>query len=70
MPPGDQDALDGEPEVGDVGGAEDPFFPESYLRETAAAIPGACLQVVAGSGHGLPKHRGAQLQATVARFLG
>ena len=53
-----------------VGGAEDPFFPESHLRETATAIPGSSLQVVAGSGHGLPKHHGAQLQATVAQFLG
>ena len=46
------------------------LHPEQGYPGGAAAIPGSSLQVVAGSGHGLPKHHGAQLQAMVAQFLG
>jgi pimeloyl-ACP methyl ester carboxylesterase len=52
-----------------VGGAVDPFFPEALLRETAAAIPQARLEVHAGAGHGLPKHRATALQRQVSAFL-
>jgi pimeloyl-ACP methyl ester carboxylesterase len=34
------------------GGTDDPFFPESVLRETAAGIPEAELTLVRGGKHG------------------
>ena len=52
-----------------IGGADDPFFPEPVLRETAAAIPRAELRVYPNAGHGLPKHHGKQLQDDVLAFL-
>ncbi len=52
-----------------IGGADDPFFPEPVLRETAEAIPRAELRVYPGVGHGLPKHHGKQLQQDVLTFL-
>jgi pimeloyl-ACP methyl ester carboxylesterase len=52
-----------------IGGADDPFFPEPLLRETAAAIPRAELRVYPHSGHGLPKRHGKQLQEHVLKFL-
>lgn len=51
-----------------LGGKDDPFFPEPVLRATAAAIPGAQVQVHAG-GHGVPKHHSRWLQDHVATFL-
>jgi pimeloyl-ACP methyl ester carboxylesterase len=51
-----------------LGGRDDPFFPESVLRATAAAIPGAHVQVHTG-GHGVPKHHSRWLQDHVAAFL-
>ena len=52
-----------------LGGRDDPFFPEPVLRATAAAIPGAQVEVHAG-GHGVPKHHSRWLQDEVATFLG
>jgi pimeloyl-ACP methyl ester carboxylesterase len=52
-----------------VGGALDPFFPESVLRETAQAIPGAELTVFPRGGHGVPKQRAGAMQEAVAAFL-
>ena len=51
-----------------LGGRDDPFFPEPVLRATAAAIPGARVEVHAG-GHGVPKHHSRWLQDEVATFL-
>ncbi|MEV4177658.1 alpha/beta fold hydrolase [Nonomuraea sp. NPDC049709] len=52
-----------------IGGAEDPFFPAAYLRETAAAIPGATLHIHDHSGHGLPKQRSGLVQDETLAFL-
>ncbi|HYP43573.1 MAG TPA: alpha/beta hydrolase [Propionibacteriaceae bacterium] len=51
-----------------LGGKDDPFFPESVLRATAAAIPLAHLEIHAG-GHGVPKHHSRWLQDHVTAFL-
>ena len=51
-----------------LGGRDDPFFPEPVLRATAAAIPGALVEVHAG-GHGVPKQHSRWLQDRVAAFL-
>jgi len=51
-----------------LGGRDDPFFPEPVLRATAAAIPGARVDVHAG-GHGVPKHHSRWLQDQVAAYL-
>ncbi|TMR91428.1 alpha/beta fold hydrolase [Nonomuraea basaltis] len=53
-----------------IGGGQDPFYPESALRETAGAMPSASLRVVEGSGHGLPKHQAAWLQEELIAFFG
>jgi pimeloyl-ACP methyl ester carboxylesterase len=52
-----------------IGGADDPFFPDSVLRQTAAAIPRAELRIYPDTGHGLPKHQGKRLQEDVLSFL-
>ena len=52
-----------------IGGADDPFFPEPVLRETAALIPQAELHVYSQTGHGLPKRHGKRLQEDVLKFL-
>jgi len=51
-----------------LGGRDDPFFPASVLRATAAAIPGGRVEVHAG-GHGVPKHHSRWLQDQVSAFL-
>jgi pimeloyl-ACP methyl ester carboxylesterase len=51
-----------------LGGRDDPFFPEPVLRATAAAIPGAGVEVRAG-GHGVPKQHSRWLQDRAATFL-
>jgi pimeloyl-ACP methyl ester carboxylesterase len=52
-----------------IGGAEDPFFPEPVLRETAAQIPQGELRLYPDAGHGLPKKHSKQLQQDVLGFL-
>lgn len=52
-----------------IGGADDPFFPEPLLKETAAAIPQAELRIYPNTGHGLPKRHGKRLQEDVLKFL-
>jgi pimeloyl-ACP methyl ester carboxylesterase len=52
-----------------IGGADDPFFPDPVLRETADAIARAELRVYPRTGHGLPKHHGKRLQDDVLAFL-
>jgi pimeloyl-ACP methyl ester carboxylesterase len=52
-----------------IGGTDDPFFPESVLRETANAIPRAELRIYPETGHGLPKRHGKRLQDDVLSFL-
>jgi pimeloyl-ACP methyl ester carboxylesterase len=52
-----------------IGGSEDPFFPESLLRETAGKIPGAELRVDEGVGHGVPKERKRCYEDDALAFL-
>jgi pimeloyl-ACP methyl ester carboxylesterase len=52
-----------------VGGAQDPFFPEPILRETAAAAPGSVLRIFPDHGHGVPKHCARRMQQQIAEFL-
>jgi pimeloyl-ACP methyl ester carboxylesterase len=52
-----------------VGGAEDPFYSESFLRETAAGIPDATLRVYEGVGYGIPKERKRRYESDVLAFL-
>lgn len=52
-----------------IGGSDDPFFPESLLRETAGKIPGAELRVYEGVGHGVPKERKRRYEDDALAFL-
>jgi pimeloyl-ACP methyl ester carboxylesterase len=52
-----------------IGGADDPLFPASVLRETAATVPGARLNIYERTGHGLPKRHASRLQGDVLTFL-
>jgi pimeloyl-ACP methyl ester carboxylesterase len=52
-----------------IGGSEDPFFPESILRETAEKIPDSTLHVYDGVGHGVPKERKRRYENDALAFL-
>ena len=52
-----------------IGGAEDHFFPESVLRETAAEISDARLELFAGVGRGAFEERKRAFDRTVQAFL-
>jgi pimeloyl-ACP methyl ester carboxylesterase len=52
-----------------IGGAEDPFFSESLLRETAEKIPDAELRVYEGVGHGVPKEKKRRYEDDTLAFL-
>jgi pimeloyl-ACP methyl ester carboxylesterase len=52
-----------------IAGSEDPFFPESLLRETADKIPHAILRVYEGVGHGVPKERKRRYENDTLAFL-
>ena len=52
-----------------LGGAQDPFFPEPILQETAAAIPTSVLRVFPDRGHGVPKHCARRMQEQIQEFL-
>ncbi|HET7768290.1 MAG TPA: alpha/beta hydrolase [Chloroflexota bacterium] len=55
-----------------VWGERDPFFPRAVGERTAAAIPGAALEVLRGCGHFLPEeapHTFAQLIAAFAHTV-
>lgn len=52
-----------------IGGSLDPFFPTPLLRETAALIPGAVLNVYEGAGHGLMKWHKRRFENDVLGFL-
>jgi pimeloyl-ACP methyl ester carboxylesterase len=47
-----------------IGGAKDPFFSASILRETAADA-----SIYPGAGHGLPKRHGKRVLDEIAAFL-
>ncbi len=52
-----------------IGGSEDPFFPPTLLRETAAKITGAKLRIYGGTGHGAPKQRKSRFEDDALAFL-
>jgi pimeloyl-ACP methyl ester carboxylesterase len=52
-----------------IGGSEDPFFPENFLRETAGKVPDAELRVYEGVGHGVPKERKRRYEDDALTFL-
>jgi pimeloyl-ACP methyl ester carboxylesterase len=52
-----------------IGGSEDPFFPESLLRETAEEVPDAELRVYEGVGHGVPKEHKRRYEDDALAFL-
>jgi len=52
-----------------IGGAIDPAFPETLLRETAALIPGAALKVFPGVGHDAVDKRKRAFEEAVLAFL-
>lgn len=51
-----------------VWGDRDPFFPPAQPRRTAAAIPGARLQVLPGCGHFVAEERPAELADALRRL--
>lgn len=54
-----------------VGGADDVLTPVAHARETAAAIPGAVLHVIEGSGatHALPVERAGEVNELLRKFI-
>lgn len=54
-----------------VGGADDVLTPVAHARETAAAIPGAALHVMEGSGatHALPVERAGEVNELLRKFI-
>lgn len=69
-------SYDGTDSLGDVAaptllvaGERDPYFPPAVQRETAAGIPDASVQLLAGSKHGAFHQRKRTFDRTVVRFL-
>lgn len=58
-----------EPRTLVIGGTEDPFFPESILRETHEGLPDAQLAMFDGARHGAFLERKAGFDNWVQRFL-
>jgi pimeloyl-ACP methyl ester carboxylesterase len=52
-----------------IGGAEDHFFPEPIVRETAAGIENSRLKLFERAGHGVFEERKHQFDAAVRGFL-
>jgi proline iminopeptidase len=52
-----------------IHGADDPLIPVAAGRDTAAAIPGALLEIVPGMGHNIPETLAPQIVAIVAGFI-
>ena len=51
-----------------VWGDRDPFFPLAAGQRTAAAVPGARLEVLSGCGHFIPDEQPERLAALIATF--
>ena len=58
-----------EPRTLVIGADEDPFFPESILRETHAGLPDSQLALFTGARHGVFLERKDGFDATIGRFL-
>jgi len=52
-----------------IHGADDPLIPLAAGRDTAAAIPGARLEIVAGMGHNIPQSLAPRIVELVAAFV-
>ena len=52
-----------------IHGADDPLIPLAAGRDTASAIPGARLEVVAGMGHNIPQALAPRIVELVAAFV-
>jgi len=52
-----------------IHGADDPLIPLAAGRDTAAAIPGARLEVVAGMGHNIPPALAPRIVELVSAFV-
>lgn len=52
-----------------IGGSDDPFFPESILRETADRIPDASVHLIEGTKHGAFDERKRSHDTAVKAFL-
>jgi pimeloyl-ACP methyl ester carboxylesterase len=52
-----------------IHGADDPLIPVAAGRDTAAAIPGARLEIIPGMGHNIPETLAPQIVAIVADFV-
>jgi pimeloyl-ACP methyl ester carboxylesterase len=53
-----------------VADTHDMIIPVRSTRRLAAALPGAQVQMLAGSGHHLPRRAAPQIAAAIAEFLG
>ena len=52
-----------------IHGADDALIPVAAGRDTAAAIPGARLEIIAGMGHNIPESLAPRIVAIVMEFI-
>ncbi len=52
-----------------IHGADDPLIPVAAGRDTAAAIPGARLEIIEGMGHNIPEALAPRIVEIVTDFL-
>jgi pimeloyl-ACP methyl ester carboxylesterase len=52
-----------------IHGADDPLIPVAAGRDTAAAIPGARLEIIGGMGHNIPDALAPRIVQIVVDFL-
>jgi pimeloyl-ACP methyl ester carboxylesterase len=52
-----------------IHGADDPLIPVAAGRDTAAAIPGARLEIIEGMGHNIPEALAPRIVDIVTAFL-
>ncbi len=52
-----------------IHGADDPLIPVAAGRDTAAAIPGARIEIIAGMGHNIPDALAPRIAAIVGSFV-
>ena len=52
-----------------IHGADDPLIPVAAGRDTAAVIPGARIEIIAGMGHNIPDALAPRIAAIVGSFV-
>jgi len=52
-----------------IHGADDPLIPVAAGRDTAAVVPGARLEVIAGMGHDIPEALAPRIVEIVIDFI-